>query len=59
MSLLTLMKSVEEESDNENQLVETNHMGNEPEMEEHEMTPRRSIREQRATSKEIRQCSAI
>ncbi len=33
------MKSVEEESDNENQSVETNHMGNEPEMEEHETMP--------------------
>ena len=41
------MKCVEKESDYEDQSVETNHMGNEPEMKEHETTPRRSKRDQR------------
>ena len=41
------MKSAEEESDNENQSEETSHMGNEPELEEHETTLRRSTKEQR------------
>ncbi len=47
VSHFKLMKSVEEESDNENQSGETSHMGNELELEEHETTPRRSMREQR------------
>ncbi len=47
MSHFKLMKSAEEESDNENQSGETSHMGNEPELEEHETTLRRSTREQR------------
>ncbi len=47
VSHFKLMKSAEEESDNKNQSGETSHMGNEPELEEHETTPRRSMREQR------------
>ncbi len=47
VSHFKLMQSAEEESDNENKSGETSHMGNEAEMEEHETTPRRSMREQR------------
>ncbi len=47
VSHFKLTKSVEEESDNENQSEETSQMGNDPELEEHEATPRRSMREQR------------
>ena len=41
------MKYVEEESDYENQSIETSHIGNELEVEEHEMTPGKCTREQR------------
>ena len=47
LSHFKLIKSVEEESDYEDQSVETNHMGNELEREECETTPRRSKRDQR------------
>ena len=47
VSHFKLMKSVEKESDYEDQSVEINHMDNELEMEEHETTPRRSKRDQR------------
>ena len=47
VSHFKLMKCVKEESDYEDQSIETNHVGNELKMEEHETTPRRSKRDQR------------
>ena len=47
VSHFKLMKSVEGESDYEDQSIETNHMGNELEREEYETTPRRFKRDQR------------
>ena len=38
--LKLLMKSAEEERNDENQSIETNHLGNELELEQHETTPR-------------------
>ena len=46
VSHFKLMKCVEEESDYEDQSIETNHIGNELEMEERETTPERSKRDQ-------------
>ena len=51
VSHFKLMKSVEEESDYEDQSVETNHMGNELEREEYETTPRRPKRDQRPVNR--------
>ena len=47
VSHFKLMKSVEEESDYEDQSVKTNYMGNELEREEYETAPRRPKRDQR------------
>ena len=47
VSHFKVMKCVEEESYCEDQSIETNHMGNELDIEEHETTSRRSKRDQR------------